>query len=333
MRVSINPQCYPELLSRTPHFQAYLALAAVCFFWGTTYLGIRMALEWLHPLTLMSLRYLISGTAMLAAAFFSKAHLPSGRELVYTALFGVITIGVGTGSLAFAELWIPSGLAALFVTTSPFWMIGVEALVPGGDRPHGPTVFGMLVGLTGTALLVGPSAVEQGWSGPLLKGFLLLQFGSSGWALGSILQRRLRTKAHPVISAAVQQLATGIAFALLAIALKKVPAAWSWRGAGAILYLAVFGGMIGYSAYVYALSKLPVSVASIYTYINPIVAVWLGWVFYRERIGVREIVAMSVIFLGVALVKRYGSRATARPRTPAAPAPVSLGADEQRTAV
>ncbi|MBZ5607523.1 MAG: EamA family transporter [Acidobacteriia bacterium] len=293
-------------MPRHAHFTAYLALAAVCFFWGTTYLGIRMALEWVHPFTLMSLRYLISGTAMLAAAFVSKAHVPGGRELTYTALYGVITIGVGTGSLAFAELWVPSGLAALFVTLSPFWMIGVEALIPGGDRLHGPTILGMLVGLMGTLLLVGPSAAQQGWNGPLLRGFLLLQFGSSGWALGSILQRRLRTKAHPVISAAIQQLATGIAFALLAIPFKKLPAAWSWRGAGAILYLAVFGGMVGYSAYVYVLNKLPVSVVSIYNYINPIVALGLGWVFYREHVGVREVGAMLIIFVGVAVVKRFG---------------------------
>jgi len=267
-----------------------------------------MALEWLHPLTLMSLRYLISGTAMLAGARYFKAPLPSGRELLYTALYGVLVIGVGTGCLAFAELWVPSGMAALFVTTSPFWMIGMEALIPGGARLHGPTIFGMLVGFMGTLLLVGPSAVEQGVGGPLLKGFLLLQIGGCGWAVGSILQRRLQTKAHPVVGAAVQQLATGVAFALLAIPLKKLPAEWNWRGAGAILYLAVFGGMVGYSAYVYVLNKLPVSVISIYNYINPVVALWLGWVFYRERIGVREVAAMLVIFLGVALVKRYSGQ-------------------------
>lgn len=318
-RVSINTQCYPELLSRPSHFQAYLALAAVCIFWGTTYLGIRMALEWVHPLMLMCLRYLISGTAMLAVAFFSKAHLPSGRELLYTSLFGVIIIGVGTGCLAFAELWIPSGLAALFVTTSPFWMVGLEALIPGGARLHGPTIAGMLVGLVGTVLLVGPGTLQQGLGGPLLKAFLLLQFGGSFWALGSILQRRLHTKAHPVTSAAVQQLATGLVYAVIAVALRKFPVAWSWRGAGAILYLAVFGGMLGYSAYVYVLKELPVSVVSIYTYINPIVALWLGWVFYRERIGVREVVGMLVIFVGVAVVKRYSAGAGGKPRTVVTP--------------
>jgi drug/metabolite transporter (DMT)-like permease len=289
-----------------PHFQAYLALAAVCFFWGTTYLGIRMALESLPPLMLVGLRYTISGAVLLLVAFFAKAHLPSGRELWYTALYGVIIIGIGNGCLAFAEVWIPSGLAALFITTSPFWMVGMEALIPGGERLHAPTLLGMLVGLAGTALLVAPNAIQQGFAGPSLRGFLLLQLGCCGWALGSILQRRHVTKAHPVVSGAVQQLATGLVFLGPAFLTKAQPIQWTSRSIGAVIYLVTFGSVVGYSAYLYALDKLPVSVVSIYNYVNPVVAVFLGWLFYSERIGFREIVSMLVIFTGVALVKRYG---------------------------
>lgn len=309
-----------------PHFKAYLALASVCFFWGTTYLGIRMALESLPPLMLVGLRYTISGTALLLVAVLAKAHLPSGKELFYTALFGVIIIGIGNGCLAFAELWIPSGLAALFITTSPFWMIGMEALIPGGERLHAPTLLGMLVGLAGTSLLVGPNAIQQGWSGPSLKGFLLLQFGCCGWAFGSILQRRHVTKAHPVVSGAVQQLATGLVFLAPALLTKTQPVHWTARSIGAVIYLVTFGSVIGYSAYLYVLDKLPVPVVSIYNYINPVVALLLGWLFYKERIGIREVLAMLVIFAGVALVRRYGRRVTG-PRIPA------LDVDEQHTAV
>ncbi len=289
-----------------PHFQAYLALAAVCFFWGTTYLGIRMALESLPPLMLVGLRYTISGTILLVVAFFAKAHLPSGKELWYTALYGVIIIGIGNGCLAFAEVWIPSGLAALFITTSPFWMVGMEALIPGGERLHAPTLLGMLVGLAGSALLVAPNAIQQGFGGPSLRGFLLLQLGCCGWALGSILQRRHSTKAHPVVSGAVQQLATGLVFLGPAFLTKTQSIQWTSRSVGAMIYLVTFGSVVGYSAYLYALDKLPVSVVSIYTYVNPVVAVFLGWLIYSERIGFREIASMLVIFAGVALVKRYG---------------------------
>jgi len=304
-------------LRRHPQFAAYLALAAVCFFWGTTYLGIRIAVETVHPAVLLSLRYSISGVLLLIAARSSKAHLPAGRELWYTALFGVMIIGIGNGCLAFAEVWVPSGLAALFYTTAPFWMIGVEALIPGGDRLHGPTLIGMLVGLIGTVLLVAPSAMNEGFHGPMLRGFLLLQLGGAAWALGSILQRRHPTKAHPVVSGAVQQMATGLAYVLPALLTKPVPSAWSHRSIAAVLYLVAFGSIVGYSAYIFVLDRLPVSVISIYNYINPVVALFLGWWFYREHIGIREVIAMLIIFAGVALVKRYS-----RPSVPE-PVPVS----------
>ena len=266
----------------------------------------------------MSVRYTISGVILLSAAFATRAHIPSGRELLLTALFGVIIIGLGTGCLVFAEQLIPSGLAALFVTTSPFWLIGVEALVPGGDRLHGPTIVGMLVGLCGTILLVAPAAIHDGVSGPVLKGFLILQLGCCGWSAGSIFQRRHQTKAHPVVSGAVQQLATGLLFVIPALVWKTEPLHWSTRGIGALIYLVIFGSIVGYSAYIYALNALPVSVVSIYNYINPIIAVVLGWSFYREQIGWRELTAMVIIFIGVALVKRH-SGGGARKQRIAAP--------------
>ena len=292
-------------MPRHPHFQAYLALAAVCVFWGTTYLGIRIALESMTPAVLMALRYTISGIILLVVAYFSKAHIPRGRELWYTALYGVIIIGTGTGCLVYAEQWVPSGLASVFITVSPFWMVGVEALIPGGVRLHGPTIVAMLVGLAGTVLLIAPEAMQEGFGGPLLRGFLLLQIGCAGWALGSILQRRHQTKAHPVVSGAVQQLATGLAFAIPALLTKPHPAAWSMRSMEAVAYLVVFGSIVGYSAYAFVLDRLPISVVSIYNYINPIIAVFLGWIFFREHFGLQELIAMLIIFVGVGLVKRY----------------------------
>jgi drug/metabolite transporter (DMT)-like permease len=319
-------------LSNHPHFKAYLALAAVCFFWGTTYLGIRMALEVVPPAVLVSMRYIISGAVLLIVAFLTKARLPSGKELFLTALFGVIIIGIGTGCLVFAEMWVPSGLAALFITTSPFWMIGLDAIIPGGVRLHGPTLLGMLVGLAGTLLLVAPGAMQQGFGGPLMKGFLLLQIGCCGWSFGSILQRRHQTQTHPVVSGAVQQLATGLAFLAPALLMKTQPIHWTFRGAAAVAYLVTFGSIVGYSAYIYVLDKLPVSVVSIYNYVNPVVAVTLGWLFYREHIGPREFAAMLIIFAGVAMVKRASS-ATQRRQTPTEQLAASLDVDEPRTVV
>ncbi len=300
------------MLTAHPQFRAYLALAMVCFFWGTTYLGIRMALESMSPAVLVSVRYVISGAILLGLALAFKAHVPSGRELLFTALFGVITIGIGNGCLAFAELWIPSSLAAMFVTASPFWMVGIEGLVPGGERLHGPTIAGMLVGLAGSVLLVARGASSHLSSGLALRGFLVLQLGCCGWAIGSIAQRRYATRAHPVVSGAVQQLATGLFFILPAVLFHNAPAAVTARSFGAIGYLVVFGSIVGYSGYIYALDKLPVSVVSLYTYVNPIVALALGWLFYREPVGWLELLALAIIFAGVAIVKRSAAHASRR---------------------
>jgi drug/metabolite transporter (DMT)-like permease len=285
----------------------WIALSAVCLFWGTTYLTIRMAEECFAPATLLFIRYTLSGAILLIGARSAGAHIPRGREFWFTALFGVITIGIGNGALVFAEEWIPSGIASVFITTSPFWMTGVEAMLPRGERLHMPAILGMLVGLAGTVVLVSRDAFGHGAHGGLLGGFLLLQFGCCGWAVGSVLQRRCVTVAHPVVSGAVQQLATGLAAAAPALLIHPHMPHLTVRGVAALGWLVVFGSIIGYSAFIYVMDKLPVSVVSIYNYVNPVVAVILGWLFYREPFGMREAVGMSIIFAGVAVVKKFSS--------------------------
>jgi drug/metabolite transporter (DMT)-like permease len=294
----------------------------VCFFWGTTYLGIRVALESFSPALLMCLRYSLSGGVLLIGALLAGARFPNARDLRWTALYGVITIGLGTGSLAFSEQWVASGLASLLVGTQPFWMVGVEAWMPGGERLHLPSIWGMAVGLAGVALLIAPSlmnggSLQGGGSKAILGGFLLLQFGAMMWAWGSVAQRRLGGRTHPFVSGGIQQLATGLAFAIPAF-LGPRHAIWDSKGIAAILYLAVFGGIVGYSAFIYSMHHLPVALVSIYTYINPIVAVALGWWFYREPFGWPEAVGMAIVFAGVALVKRASHTSAQRPQPPPA---------------
>jgi len=279
-------------------------LACVCFFWGTTYLGIRVALESFSPAMLMCLRYTISGGALLIGALVAGARLPTVREARQTAFYGLLTIAVGTGCLAYSEQWIPSGMASLFASLQPFWLVATEAQTPGGERLHWPSIGGMLVGVAGVVLLMTPDAAASRSVGTraMLGGFFLMQFGGALWSVGSIWQRRMGSRVHPFVSGGVQQLATGIAFAVPAF-LDGRHESWNAKGLLAILYLAVFGGIVGYSAFIYAMQHLPVALVSIYTYINPMVAVALGWWFYREPFGWRETVAMAVIFIGVTIVK------------------------------
>jgi drug/metabolite transporter (DMT)-like permease len=295
-------------LARHPLFKPYLALIAVCFFWGTTYLGIRMSLESFPPLELVCVRYLMSGSILLLFAKARGIYLPRGRELAAACFSGFLTLGIGNGALVFSEVLIPSGIAGLIITISPFWMVGVEALLPGGERLHAPTIGGMAVGLLGAALLFMPDAGAHAIDRNLFNGFLLLQIGMAGWSFGSIYQRRNAGRAHPVIAGGVQQLAAGVILLPFVLAIPQPPVHWSSRGVLALLYLICFGSIVGYSAYVYAMDRLPVAIVSVYPYINAVVAVFLGWLVYRERFGLSEAFAMLIIFAGVALVKRYAHR-------------------------
>lgn len=293
----------------SPSGKAYLALASVCFFWGTTYLGIRMGLEGFAPTVLISLRFLASGGLLLAILLWRGYPLPKKDELWKTALTGVLTIGGGNGFLTYAELIIPSGLAAIFITLAPFWFVGIDALLPNGAKLHGPTLLGMTVGLIGAVILAMPGEDYPVSAGSIILGGLLLQCGSALWAGGSMLQKRVTRDAHPFMAGAIQQLAVGVIFApFAATTIARDGIHFEARATWALLYLVVFGAIVGYSSYIYALSHLPVAMVSIYNYVNPVVAVILGWLFYREPFGLRETVAMAIIFAGVALVKRFSAR-------------------------
>lgn len=285
----------------------------MCFFWGTTYLGIRMSLESFPPFVLVATRFTLSGAILVTAAVARGALLPRGKDLWRAALSGILILGVGNGCLTFAELLIPSGLAGLIITLSPFWLVGIEAMMPGGERLHAPTILGMVVGFVGVALLVSPGLGAGGFSRAVLGGFVLLQAGMISWSFGSIYQRRQQVEAHPIVVGAVQQLASGLAVVPFALLESSHHIAWSMRGVAALFYLVIFGSIVGYSSYAYALDRLPVAVVSIYPYVNAGVAVTLGWLFYREPFGTREALSMAVIFAGVALVKwQSGKAAMAR---------------------
>lgn len=290
-------------MKRHTDFWAYAALISVCFFWGTTYLGIRIALEGFPALYIIAARFLLSGTLMLVGAKLLRAPIPRGVELRQTAMNGLLVHGIGTGALIVAENWLASGLAALIITVSPVFLLWMNALIPPREHVRPATWIGIVVCLGGAVLLVGPDAMAGGWQGSMMKGLVVLLLGNLGWNWGSLRQRRLATTAHPVVSGAVQQLTAGLVSLPFAL-LYAGPIHWNTRSTGALLYLVIFGSIVGYSSFIYAMEKLPVAIVSIYNYVNPVVAVTLGWLVYREPFGTREFVAMCIIFVGVWLVKK-----------------------------
>jgi drug/metabolite transporter (DMT)-like permease len=275
----------------------------VCILWGTTYLGIRIALEGFPPLYLIAIRYTISGAVLLIGAAFAGVRLPRGRELLQTAICGIICIGIGNGGLALGEKYVASGLAALIYTASPFWMVGIDALLPGGHRPKVSTVGGLLVGLLGVGVLLVPAATHSGLHGGMTFGIVVLEISVVGWVLGSLLQKRVEERCGVLVRGAVQQLAAGLAVFLPAGLFEKMSHSIGTRPMLAVAYLVIFGSFIGFSSFIYAMAKLPVAIVSIYTFVNPIVAVFLGWLFYREHFGWREFAAMLIIFGGIAIVR------------------------------
>jgi drug/metabolite transporter (DMT)-like permease len=290
---------------------AYAAFATVCIVWGTTYLAIAVAIETIPPLTLTFMRFVFAGIVMLGFAAWRGERIPrEPRVLLNLALIGFLMVGVGNLAVVWAEEWVPSGIAALFVATAPFWMAVLEALRRGGERIQPRTAVGMLIGFVGVALLVNPKGAGGAFDRNFVLGAIAIQLGSIGWQLGSV-RRKYYLKDVPLMaSAALQMLFGGIIVAIVAFAIGE-PARLSFntRTLSAFVYLTLFGSILAYSAYVYALAHLPTSKSSLYAYVNPVVAVILGWLILDEALTWVSVVAMCVILGGVALVQSNGFRA------------------------
>lgn len=278
------------------------------FFWGTTYVGIRIALESFPPLLLVCYRFCLSGALMIAACKLRGYAMPSRRGIIRSLLFGMLILGVGNMALTTAELFVASSFAALVVAASPFWLVGMEALLPKGEKLRSATVIGMLIGMAGVALLILPGMIREGLRGNEWKGFAILQIGIFSWTLGSLLQKRRSTDSPPLVNAAFQQLGAGLLYVVPALLLPQKAIVWDAKGIGALVYLIVFGSIIGYSSYIYVLNHMPVSMVSVYPYLNVMVAALLGWLIYREPFGAKEITAMAIIFAGVGVVKRFSQK-------------------------
>ncbi|MGH9901644.1 MAG: EamA family transporter [Pyrinomonadaceae bacterium] len=286
-------------------FAAYTAWAAVCFFWGTTYLAIRVGLETFPPMLFAGVRFVAAGSVLFFVMSRQRgARLPIGREWLDLGVVGLALLGVGTGAVVWAEQWIPSGMAALLVATSPFWVASLERFRAGGERVGLSALVGMLVGFGGLALLVAPELFGAELSSRYIWGVVAIQVGCASWSAGSVYAKQRPTGVSPMMSAAVQMLIAGAALSAIGtVAGEWSAVAVSGRSLGALVYLIVFGSIVAFGSYTYAMQKLPLSVVSTYSYINPVIAVLLGWAVLAEPLGWRVAGATAVILAGVALVK------------------------------
>jgi len=291
---------------RQSRFTVMLAFGLVYFFWGSTYLAIDIAVERIPPALMCGLRFLIAGVFMLAfCGLRGKRIAYNPRQLGEMAVVGILLLMGGNLTLSFAEQHVASGLAALIVAITPLWFLVLDALLLGDHHVSTRGKVGLGLGVAGLVVLLWPQLTAttsfgrtELWSSISLIG------GSFSWALGSVLAKKWKSPDIDAFSAtAWEMVAAGVAnlmFAVVAGDFSHV--VWTARGVGATLYLVVCGSWIGYTAYIWLLGHVPTSKVSTYAYVNPVVAVFLGWLVLREPIDAYILAGSAVVIASVVLV-------------------------------
>jgi len=292
--------------------RAYFAWVVICLVWGTTYLAIRIALDTVPPFLMVAFRWTAAGGLLVAALALRGERLPPPRTWGSLALLGLLLLGFGNGAVVWAEQSVPSGLTAVLVAVVPFWMVGVERLMPGGDPLSGRRLLGLAVGFSGIVLLVGPElgthpaapgTPEAGFS--FLGGVVATQLACVGWAVGSSYSRRRGREENVLAAASLQMLFAGLMFLVAGLWLGEGQRlTFTPRTLGAVAYLTIAGSIVGFSAYAYALKHLPVATVSLYAYVNPVIAMILGTLVLQEPLSPRIAVASAIVLAGMALVRQ-----------------------------
>ena len=290
---------------------AFAAFVTVCIFWGTTYLGIRVAVETIPPILMTGVRYTIAGVVLLVVLKLRGHRIPTDRRtLGHIAIVALLLIAGGNLALVVAEQWVPSGIAALLVATGPFWAAIIEASRRNGERLRAASLIGMAIGFGGVMLLLAPGHGTRGIDRGLIIGAVLIQFGAIAWQGGSIYAKHALKNVSPLMSAAVQSVIGGVFLDIVGLIageasrLHPTP-----RSLAAWAYLTIAGSIIGYSAYTYAVSKIPITTMSLYTYVNPVVAVILGALILKERLTPLSVLGMVVVLIGMTIVQSTRQRA------------------------
>jgi drug/metabolite transporter (DMT)-like permease len=295
----------PRSSARPTTVALVAGFAAIYLIWGSTYLAIRYAVETFPPLLMMGVRHLCAGATLYGWTRLRGTPAPTLREWLQPALIGGLLFLGGHGSLAWAEQHVPSGIAALLVATLPMWIVVLARLKGTEKKLTGRALGGLLLGFVGVAVLFGPDV--WGHSGEVnLLGAGAVLGGTFIWAAGTIYMRSVKMPDSPVMSSAMQMLAGGATLMMAATLAGETKgfhlSAVSGRSWLALAYLAVFGSIVAFTAYSWLHTVASPSRVSTYAYVNPVVAVLLGWMVAREPIGVFTMLAMLIILAGVALV-------------------------------
>jgi len=295
----------------TLRLRVALAFLSIYTIWGSTYLAIRFAIETFPPFLMAAIRFLIAGGVLYVWMRLRGAPRPTRANWKAATIVGGLLLLGGNGGVVKAEQVFPSGLTAVLITTVPIWMVLVELLRKDRIVPTLHVVLGLILGFGGVVLLVGPGDLAgSGGLNPLWAGVLIL--ASLSWAIGSVYSRKASLPRTPLLGSGMEML-TGGALLLVAslVSLEWVgfqPSNLSVLSLVSFIYLVVFGSLIGFSSYVWLLTKTTTARVSTYAYVNPVVAVFLGYFLAGEQLTLRTLLASSVIVIAVVVITTFKSR-------------------------
>ncbi|MGO8946438.1 MAG: EamA family transporter [Ktedonobacterales bacterium] len=298
--------------------QLVASFAAVYLIWGSTYLFIHFADETLPPFLMAGTRFLVAGAILYVWARLHHSGRPGRVHWRSAAVVGLLLLVGGNGGVVLAEEFLPSSLVALLISTVPIWIALLDWVRPEGRRPSLATAGGLLLGFAGVALLLGlnaePTSSGTGAINPLYG--LIVLGAAISWAAGSLYSRTASMPTRPLLGTGMEMLAGGAVLLVLGIATGELGKldlhAISVRSALSLIYLIIFGSLIAYTAYIWLLQHAPVTRVATYAYVNPVVAVLLGWAFDHEPLTGRTLLAAAVIVSGVAVITSFQPRGPAR---------------------
>ena len=292
------------MITRT-NYLPYAALAAVCIIWGTTYLALRIAVLHFPPFLFSGIRQTVAGLLLLAFIFIlGKAALPSRGQLLRQAIAGFFMISLGNGLVAWAEMHIPSGVAAIICSLMPVLVVIINVMIHREERPTLPMIVGVLLGLAGIVMifaehLSGFAKTEY------MMGIFFTFAAVVAWAGASIWIKKKNTESNLFLNAGLQMFLGGILLFPLSLAFDDLSrVVWSREVTWSMLYLILMGSVVAYASYAYALRKLPMTIVSLYAYINPLVAVVLGWLVLNETLNIRIWIAIIITIMGIYIVNK-----------------------------
>lgn len=306
------------MIKTPPRWLVIAAFAAIYIIWGSTYFGIAVAVQTIPPHIMAGIRFIISGAVLFVFMRLRGVPMPKLIHWRSALIVGILLLGLGNGSVSWAETMVPTGLASLMIAVVPLWMVLMDWSRPGGTRPRGGVFVGIALGLVGIVLLVGPAAL--GLDRPLnYTGVAIMLLASLAWSLGSIYSRHADIPDNPLMLTAMEMLLGGIFLMGMALPLGEYQnftfAQVSTASWVALLYLILFGSFLGFTAYVFLLQVSTPAKVSTYAYVNPVVAVFLGWALLGETITPLTLAASAIIVAGVAIITYFNTRPQPKPQT------------------